>query len=54
MLLGLVLLTIFTVSTVIYLWFEVYMMNTRLDGLEQKLNELEKEAIKVKFKKETI
>jgi hypothetical protein len=54
MLLGLILLLIFTASSIVYLWFELSITNDRLRWLEERLTQLEKDAIKVKFKKETI
>ena len=54
MILGLVLLFIFTISSIVYLWFELSIMGDRLQWLEERLTQLEKDAIKIKFKKETI
>lgn len=54
MILGLILLFIFTISSIVYLWFELSIMGDRLRWLEERLTQLEKDAIKIKFKKETI
>jgi hypothetical protein len=54
MLLGIILLFIFTISSIVYLWFELSITNDRLQWLEERLTQLEKDAIKIKFKKETI
>ena len=54
MLLGLILLLIFTASSIVYLWFELSIMGDRLRWLEERLIQLEKDAIKIKFKKEIV
>jgi hypothetical protein len=54
MLLGLILLLIFTASSIVYLWFELSITNDRLRWLEERLIQLEKDAIKIKFKKEIV
>lgn len=54
MLLGLILLFIITISSMAYLWFELSIMGDRLRWLEERLTQLEKDAIKIKFKKEIV
>jgi hypothetical protein len=54
MLLGSIIFLIFTTSIIVYLRFELSITNDRLRWLEERLTQLEKDAIKIKFKKETI
>jgi len=54
MLLGLILLFIITISSMVYLWMELSITNDRLRWLEERLTQLEKDAIKIKFKKEIV
>ena len=54
MLLGLILLFIITISSMVYLWMELSITNDKLRWLEERLTQLEKDAIKIKFKKEIV
>ena len=38
----------------VYLWMELSITNDRLRWLEERLTQLEKDAIKIKFKKEIV
>jgi len=49
MLLALVLLTIFSFSTTIILFFELYQSNETVEWLEERLSKLEKDAVKITF-----
>lgn len=54
MLLGLILTFIITISSMAYFWMELSITNDRLRWLEERLTQLEKDAIKIKFKKEIV